>query len=100
MGRIRYDIEEQEGGSGKGGNLVGKVEKSRKSRFYIRRIKYCRNFLPTEESSCSNKILFEINLITQEEISCHRTKYILSEKDYYLSHEEIPVRGRNFLPQE
>ena len=29
MGRIRYDIEEQEGGSGKGGNLVGKVEKSR-----------------------------------------------------------------------
>ena len=54
--------------------------------FYIRRMKYCRNFLLAEKHFCQKKKFCLRDFVQHERISCHRTKF--------------PVTGRNFLLQD
>ena len=83
------------------------------SRFYIRRIKYSRNILPSKdifysENLCHRKkiTVIERNFLSQKEISCHRRKFpvtrrnLLSQEEISCHREKFPVKGRNFLSQE
>ena len=58
-----------------------------------------RNFLQVINWQRKKFIITERNLLSREEIYCHKKKFLVAERNF-LSQEEIFVAGRHFLSWE